>query len=83
MVEQTVGPEREVAPAGRVRLLRGVQLGFLAGAVCSCVDVALVAAVGKRIPWTYAPGVAAVYLALGINLSGEKELLGLWIAETE
>ena len=25
----------------------------------------------------------AVYLALGINLSGEKELLGLWIAETE
>jgi len=25
----------------------------------------------------------AVYLALGINLRGEKELLGLWIAETE
>ncbi|MBU2634820.1 MAG: IS256 family transposase [Nanoarchaeota archaeon] len=25
----------------------------------------------------------AVYLALGINLQGEKELLGLWIAETE
>ena len=25
----------------------------------------------------------AVYLALGINLEGEKELLGLWIAETE
>jgi len=25
----------------------------------------------------------AVYLALGINLSGVKELLGLWIAETE
>jgi transposase-like protein len=25
----------------------------------------------------------AVYLALGINLLGEKELLGLWIAETE
>jgi putative transposase len=25
----------------------------------------------------------AVYLALGINLSGEKELLGLWIAQTE
>ena len=25
----------------------------------------------------------AVYLALGINLDGEKELLGLWIAETE
>ena len=25
----------------------------------------------------------AVYLALGINLSGEKELLGLWMAETE
>lgn len=27
--------------------------------------------------------VKAVYLALGINLSGEKELLGLWIAQTE
>jgi putative transposase len=25
----------------------------------------------------------AVYLAIGINLDGEKELLGLWIAETE
>jgi len=25
----------------------------------------------------------AVYLALGINLSGEKELLGMWIAESE
>lgn len=25
----------------------------------------------------------AVYLALGINLQGEKELLGIWIAETE
>lgn len=25
----------------------------------------------------------AVYLALGVNLEGEKELLGLWIAETE
>ncbi|HDM74839.1 MAG TPA: IS256 family transposase [Deltaproteobacteria bacterium] len=25
----------------------------------------------------------AVYLALGINLEGKKELLGLWIAETE
>jgi transposase-like protein len=25
----------------------------------------------------------AVYLALGINLEGEKELLGLWVAETE
>lgn len=25
----------------------------------------------------------AVYLALGINLNGEKELLGLWMAETE
>ena len=25
----------------------------------------------------------AVYLALGINMDGEKELLGLWIAETE
>ncbi len=25
----------------------------------------------------------AVYLALGINLEGEKELLGLWISETE
>ena len=27
--------------------------------------------------------VKAVYLALGINLRGEKELLGLWIAQTE
>ena len=25
----------------------------------------------------------AVYLALGINMAGEKELLGLWIAQTE
>ena len=25
----------------------------------------------------------AVYLALGINMEGEKELLGLWMAETE
>ena len=25
----------------------------------------------------------AVYLALGINMSGEKEVLGLWIAQTE
>ena len=25
----------------------------------------------------------AVYLALGINISGEKELLGIWIAQTE
>ena len=25
----------------------------------------------------------AVYLALGINLEGEKELLGLWMADTE
>jgi putative transposase len=25
----------------------------------------------------------AVYLALGINMSGEKELLGIWIAQTE
>lgn len=25
----------------------------------------------------------AIYLALGINLSGQKELLGLWLAETE
>jgi len=25
----------------------------------------------------------AVYLALGLNLSGDKELLGLWIAQTE
>ncbi len=25
----------------------------------------------------------AVYLALGINLNGEKELLGLWMADTE
>lgn len=27
--------------------------------------------------------VKAVYLAIGINLSGEKEVLGLWIAQTE
>ena len=27
--------------------------------------------------------VKAVYLALGVNLTGEKELLGLWIAQTE
>ena len=27
--------------------------------------------------------VKAVYLVLGINLSGEKELLGIWIAQTE
>ena len=27
--------------------------------------------------------VKAVYLALGINLAGEKELLGVWIAQTE
>lgn len=27
--------------------------------------------------------VKAVYLALGLNLAGEKELLGLWIAQTE
>jgi len=27
--------------------------------------------------------VKAVYLALGVNLSGEKELLGLWVAQTE
>ena len=25
----------------------------------------------------------AVYLAIGINMSGEKEVLGLWIAQTE
>ena len=25
----------------------------------------------------------AVYLALGINMNGEKELLGIWIAQTE
>lgn len=27
--------------------------------------------------------VKAVYLAIGINLQGEKEILGLWIAQTE
>ncbi len=27
--------------------------------------------------------VKAVYLALGLNMSGEKELLGIWIAQTE
>jgi putative transposase len=25
----------------------------------------------------------AVYLALGVNMEGEKELLGLWIAQNE
>jgi putative transposase len=25
----------------------------------------------------------AIYLALGINMAGEKEILGLWIAQTE
>jgi putative transposase len=27
--------------------------------------------------------VKAVYLAIGINMSGEKEVLGLWMAQTE
>ncbi len=27
--------------------------------------------------------VKAVYLAIGINMSGEKEVLGLWLAQTE
>ena len=27
--------------------------------------------------------VKAVYLALGVNLNGDKELLGLWVAQTE
>jgi putative transposase len=27
--------------------------------------------------------VKAVYLAIGINLAGQKEVLGLWIAQTE
>lgn len=30
-----------------------------------------------------AVGIKAVYLALGIKLDGEKELLGIWIAQTE
>lgn len=25
----------------------------------------------------------AIYLAIGINMQGEKEVLGLWIAQTE
>ena len=25
----------------------------------------------------------AIYLAIGINMEGEKEVLGLWIAQTE
>ena len=25
----------------------------------------------------------AVYLSIGINMSGEKEVLGLWVAQTE
>ncbi|MEI8570979.1 IS256 family transposase [Methylomonas sp. LW13] len=32
---------------------------------------------------TGAVRVKAVYLAIGINLNGEKEVLGLWIAQTE
>ena len=32
---------------------------------------------------TGAVRVKAVYLAIGINMSGEKEVLGLWIAQTE
>ena len=32
---------------------------------------------------TGAVRVKAVYLAIGINISGEKEVLGLWIAQTE
>jgi putative transposase len=32
---------------------------------------------------TGAVRVKAVYLAMGINLNGEKEVLGLWIAQTE
>ena len=27
--------------------------------------------------------VKAVYLAIGLNMAGEKEVLGLWIAQTE
>jgi putative transposase len=27
--------------------------------------------------------VKAVYLALGVDLNGDKELLGLWVAQTE
>ena len=27
--------------------------------------------------------VKAVYLAMGVNLAGEKEVLGLWMAQTE
>ena len=27
--------------------------------------------------------IKTVYLAIGINLAGEKEVLGLWIAQTE
>jgi len=32
---------------------------------------------------TGAVRVKAIYLAMGINLAGEKEVLGLWIAQTE
>jgi putative transposase len=32
---------------------------------------------------TGAVRVKAVYLAIGINLAGKKEVLGLWIAQTE
>jgi hypothetical protein len=32
---------------------------------------------------TDAVRVKAVYLAIGINMAGEKEVLGLWIAQTE
>ncbi|MGB5147695.1 MAG: IS256 family transposase, partial [Porticoccaceae bacterium] len=34
-------------------------------------------------PGRPSPHNKAIYLALGINLHGEKELLGLWLAETE
>ena len=30
-----------------------------------------------------APRAKAVYLAIGINMEGQKEVLGLWIAQTE
>jgi len=32
---------------------------------------------------TWTDGRRAVYLALGISMAGEKEILGLWIAQIE
>ena len=57
--------ERDNACRNRISIPRAVELGLLTAAVCACVDVVLVAVVGKRIPWTFAPCVVAIYLVLG------------------